>query len=84
LCLHEKDCKFLEIKTISEVADVCETIVQQTCDEASLLAKIGGTEEFQSHDSSDLSYNFYDIDNPTDYLKGSDAIVVEKGPYKMK
>jgi hypothetical protein len=82
--LNEELQGILGANLIYKVADACKTFIHQTCDEASLLAKIGGTENFQSHDSSDLSYNFYTIDNPTEYLKGSDAIAVEKGPYMMK
>lgn len=33
---------------------------------------------------TDLEYNFYNIANPTEYLKGSDANVVEQGPYKLQ
>jgi hypothetical protein len=33
---------------------------------------------------TDLDYNFYNIDNPKEYLTGSDAKVVEKGPYKLQ
>jgi hypothetical protein len=31
-----------------------------------------------------LEYNFYNIDNPKEYLTGSDAHVVEQGPYKLQ
>jgi len=27
-----------------------------------------------------LNYHFYNIENPKEYLHGSDAVVVEKGP----
>ncbi|KAL7511318.1 hypothetical protein ACHAXN_008242, partial [Cyclotella atomus] len=33
---------------------------------------------------TDLEYNFYNIHNPTEYLKGSDANVIEQGPYKLQ
>jgi len=35
--------------------------------------------------ATDLKYNFYSIDNPKEYLGGgSDAIVVEQGPYNLR
>lgn len=34
--------------------------------------------------ASDLKYNFYSIHNPKDYLGGSDAVVVETGPYNLR
>jgi hypothetical protein len=34
--------------------------------------------------ATDLKYNFYSIHNPKEYLGGSDAIVVEQGPYNLR
>lgn len=34
--------------------------------------------------AADLKYNFYSIDNPREYLGGSDAHVVEQGPYNLR
>jgi hypothetical protein len=34
--------------------------------------------------ATDLKYNFYSIQNPKDYLGGSDAVVVETGPYNLR
>mmetsp|Transcript_19577 Transcript_19577/g.35437 ORF Transcript_19577/g.35437 Transcript_19577/m.35437 type:complete len:941 (+) Transcript_19577:340-3162(+) len=34
--------------------------------------------------ATDLKYNFYNIDNPKAYLGGSDAVVVEQGPYNLR
>lgn len=34
--------------------------------------------------TTDLKYNFYSIDNPKEYLGGSDANVVEQGPYNLR
>lgn len=56
----------------------------QTCDANSALQKLNGPDKFQSEGSSTLQYNLYDIHNPSQYLKGEDAIAVEKGPYKLK
>jgi len=39
---------------------------------------------FSDKTSSNLTYYFYNIENPGDYLGGEDAIVVEKGPYIVK
>jgi len=33
---------------------------------------------------SDLKYSFYSIDNPKEYLDGSNANVIEKGPYALR
>ena len=33
---------------------------------------------------TDLKYNFYNIDNPVEYLTGADANIVEQGPYKLQ
>lgn len=56
-----------------------------TCDESSLLKRLYTEDQFQPNGASDLTYNFYNIENPEEYLKqGVDAIVVEKGPYIIK
>jgi hypothetical protein len=34
--------------------------------------------------ATDLKYNFYSIHNPKEYLGGSDAVVVEQGPYNLR
>lgn len=52
----------------------------------------GGSKTFQKLTSvnlaekpaTDLKYYFYDINNPKEYLGGSDAVVVEQGPYKLR
>lgn len=33
---------------------------------------------------TDLKYNFYSLHNPKEYLGGSDAILVEQGPYALR
>jgi len=33
---------------------------------------------------TDLKYNFYSLHNPKEYLSGSDAILVEQGPYALR
>eukprot|EP00574_Skeletonema_japonicum_P004359 CAMPEP_0201714314 /NCGR_PEP_ID=MMETSP0593-20130828/849_1 /ASSEMBLY_ACC=CAM_ASM_000672 /TAXON_ID=267983 /ORGANISM="Skeletonema japonicum, Strain CCMP2506" /LENGTH=947 /DNA_ID=CAMNT_0048203583 /DNA_START=104 /DNA_END=2947 /DNA_ORIENTATION=+ len=33
---------------------------------------------------TDLKYNFYSLHNPKEYLGGSDAIMVEQGPYALR
>lgn len=55
-----------------------------TCDESSLLKRLYAEDQFQPNGASDLTYNFYNIDNPEEYLKGDDAILVETGPYVIK
>ena len=40
--------------------------------------------DFKEKHSSNLKYNFFNIENPKEYLKGSDAIAVEKGPYMFE
>jgi hypothetical protein len=39
---------------------------------------------FAEKTASNLSYYFYNIQNPIQYLLGDDAVVVEKGPYMIK
>jgi hypothetical protein len=34
--------------------------------------------------ATDLKYSFYNIHNPKEYLGGSDAVVVEQGPYNLR
>mmetsp|Transcript_10984 Transcript_10984/g.20517 ORF Transcript_10984/g.20517 Transcript_10984/m.20517 type:complete len:963 (+) Transcript_10984:178-3066(+) len=55
-----------------------------TCDESTLLKRLYAEDQFQPNGASDLTYNFYNIDNPEEYLKGEDAILVETGPYVIK
>jgi len=56
----------------------------KTCSDASAtLAKLTNV-NLAKKAVTDLKYNFYNIDNPKEYLTGSDANVVEKGPYKLK
>lgn len=40
--------------------------------------------DFNEKHASNLNYNLFHIENPEEYLKGSDAITVEKGPYMFK
>ncbi|KAL3795234.1 hypothetical protein HJC23_008319 [Cyclotella cryptica] len=55
-----------------------------TCSEGSeTLAKLTSV-NLAKKSVTNLSYNFYNIDNPKDYLTGGDAIVVEQGPYKLQ
>jgi CD36 family. len=48
------------------------------------LKRLYAEDQFQPNGASDLTYNFYNIDNPEEYLKGDDAILVETGPYVIK
>jgi hypothetical protein len=57
---------------------------KQTCDaDSTTLGKLTNV-NLAKKAATDLEYNFYNIGNPKEYLTGSDAEVVEKGPYKLR
>ena len=58
-----------------------------TCDGSSTntLAKLTSTNLDNKSRQSDQKWSFFDIDNPREYLtSGSDAHLVEKGPYNLR
>ncbi len=57
---------------------------RKTCSGASKTFQKLTSVNLAEKPSSDLKYYFYDIDNPKEYLGGSDAIMVEQGPYKLR
>ena len=40
--------------------------------------------DFEEKPHSDLKYFLYNIENPKEYLSGETAVLVEKGPYKLR
>lgn len=58
-----------------------------TCDGSptNTLAKLTSTNLDNKSRQSDQKWSFFDIDNPREYLTGgSDAHLVEKGPYNLR
>lgn len=76
--------KFMLLNIIYLKHFVGFVMLNKTCDEISLLKRLHAEDQFQPNGASDLTYNFYDIHNPKEYLKGEDAVVVERGPYMIK
>lgn len=59
-------------------------LLRQTCDgDSKTLQKLTSV-NLADKAATDLKYNFYSIDNPKEYLGGSDAVVVEQGPYNLR
>ena len=55
-----------------------------TCeDDSSTLKKLTSV-NLAEKAPTDLKYNFYSLHNPKEYLTGSDAILVEQGPYVLR
>ena len=58
--------------------------ISKTCSgDSKVLAKLTSA-NLAGKPATDLKYNFYNIDNPKEYLDGSDAVVVEQGPYNLR
>ncbi|KAL9180056.1 hypothetical protein ACHAXT_008026 [Thalassiosira profunda] len=55
-----------------------------TCDaDSKTLAKLTSV-NLADKAATDVKYSFYSVDNPKEYLGGSDAVVVEQGPYNLR